>query len=171
MNWQALEAVGVWIGAIAAIAAFIAAWRSLSSAKDQARAASEQAAAASKQVESLSRPVVVVPCSSTMPTDTAKWLENEIPIEIAPDHPGLTNIGSGPALNLTWRYERHHGVIIGHGGPLRVRDVFKFAFPVEIGVGPKRIVCEYSSVNGVRYRSTITLEDRTVRGIETSKIG
>ena len=177
INWQAVEAIGVWAGALAAIVALIAAWRSLKSvasqtrsASDQARAAGIQANAASRQVEALSRPFVVVASALVMPSDTLKWMNDVIPTEIENDdpHAALMNVGSGPALNLTWNYERtpRNRVIRGFCPCLGVVSRFRFGFPVEVGVGPKRIICEYSSANGAQYRSTITLDGRSIIGCE-----
>jgi hypothetical protein len=106
-----------------------------------------------------------------MPKDTAKWLTDVIRTEILNDRPELVNDGSGPALNLIWRYERTQDrLITGSCASLRAGGTFTFAFPVEVGVGPKRVTCEYSSANDIRYRSTITLEDRMVVSCEVMVI-
>jgi F0F1-type ATP synthase membrane subunit c/vacuolar-type H+-ATPase subunit K len=163
INWQAVEAVGVWIAALAAVGAFVAAGLALRSSVSQARSASAQAEAASRQVEALSRPFVAIACSSTMPTDLIEWMTDVIPTEIAEGNATLVNAGVGPALNLTWSYERAPDrVIRGSCAFLKAGGVFRFDFPVELGVGPKQIICEYSSANGVRYRSIITLNGRMV---------
>jgi hypothetical protein len=153
INWQAVEAIGVWIAAFAAVGAFVAAGLTLRSSVSQVRS----------QVEALSRPFVAVACSSTMPTDLIEWMTEVIPTEIAEGNATLVNAGVGPALNLTWSYERvPDRVIRGSCAFLKAGGVFRFAFPVELGVGPKQITCEYSSANGVRYRSIITLDGRMV---------
>ena len=53
VNWEAVEAVGVWFGVVIAGAALVAAWLSLRDVASQARSASMQAAAANRQVEAI----------------------------------------------------------------------------------------------------------------------
>jgi hypothetical protein len=100
-----------------------------------------------------------------------KWLEDMIPTEIAGDLPSPVNAGTRPALNLTWSHERSATREIKGTCPwLKAGGTFEFGFRMEPGVGPKRIICEYSSANDIRYRSIITLEDRTVVNSEVNKI-
>jgi len=148
INWQAVEAVGVWVASISAAVNILFFLHYLGIMRDQA--------------EGLSRPVIVVVSSRTLPNDTALWLEDVIPTELAEGGPRLKNVGNGPALHLRWSYERHNATFRGECDYLGPGEEFIFPFPAELGLGEKKIQCVYESVGRVRYNSTTTLRDRVV---------
>lgn len=151
VNWNAVEAVGVWAAAGAAVFNVLYFIRFLKLTR--------------AQVEALSKPVILMAATRTLPADDVDWLDEVIPteLELEEGDPRLINVGNGPALNLNWSYERiPDRVIRGKCAYLEPGKKFAFQFRVEIGGGKKGVKCEYESVAGAKYRSTTTLDDHKI---------
>lgn len=171
VNWQAAEALAVWLAAVAAIVNVAFFLRYLRLMRGIAQATVEQARAAAEQAEGQSKPVVAVACRGTLPEDESEWLEESVPAEIEGERIQLINVGSGPALNLGWSYERERGVFKGERAYLQPGERYALPLPVERGINERRIQCEYVSARGVSYISTTTLRDRYVVGSSVRVVG
>jgi len=156
MNWQEVEAVGVWAVAIIGVIHLRYLWGYLSAARDQAKAAFRQA-------EGLLKPVVVVASTTTIPVDPSASRSEEIPTEIYGDFVRLINIGNGPALDLAWSYQRVRGNVRGKCSYLAPACEFVIKMPVEIGTGEKKLDVEYKSFDNVSYISATILRDRIIK--------
>jgi hypothetical protein len=161
-NWQAIEACGVWatfLGALANIFLFRYYLKLTRGIQD----------AAVEQAEGQSRPVIVIACKPTLPADELEWLNEVIPAEMEGMTPRLLNVGTGPAFDLRWKYQRTAGPIAGNCSYLAVGDRFEFPFTVEAGCGERTLTCEYGSRGGIQYILTTTIRDSYVVRSENQK--
>jgi hypothetical protein len=149
-NWQAIEAFGVWATFCGAVVNVLLFRRYLRLTRGIQRAALDQA-------EGQSRPVIVVACKTTLPDDTREWLNDTIPTEIEGITPRLLNVGTGPAFDLRWKYERKTGPISGQTSYLAVGERFVFPFTPVVENDEMALTCEYKSRGDVIYISTTML--------------
>lgn len=163
-KWQAIEAIGACVAAVATFINVVFFRRYLKLTRGIHEAAIDQA-------EGQSQPVIVVACQRALPQDDKEWLQETIPTPIEGDTVRLTNIGNGPAFNLKWSYELEHGVLRGHSAYLPPSEDFVLGIPLQRGVGEKIVECEYDSRSGTRYVSTTRLRDTYVVASSIRKVG
>ena len=89
MNWQTVEAVGVWFAAVAAIvkAAFFLYYLKLMRAIQRATL---------EQAEGQLKPVIMVECLATLPKEKSAWQGGLVYPQIEGDRAQLINVGNGP---------------------------------------------------------------------------
>lgn len=111
-----------------------------------ARTSQRQSSIASEALENASRPCVLV-------ISNQKAGAGDIGTEATLK---LTNIGSGPALNISWQYENKRRPILanslGLGGELELGIKTK-----ELINGGGSITCEFESLGGIRYKTETQL--------------
>jgi hypothetical protein len=111
----------------------------------------------------------VVACKTTLPEDTKEWLNETIPAEIEGLTPRLLNVGTGPAFDLRWKYERKTGPIAGQSSYLAVGERFVFPFTPVVEHDEVALTCQYRSRGDIEYISTTMLRGSYVVSSKNEK--
>lgn len=127
-----------------------------------------------RQTERTSKPVIVLR-RQNWKLANSELLEPQLNVDaLVPFQ--LRNVGNGTALVVHWRFKKDSGEELIHGmlPHLQVNSFLRTRLTAEfLGLkhGVRRIFeCDYQSVSGEKYRSTVTIENLKLVKFETKKV-